>query len=121
MPSHMLPLKLPLKPINKSIAAFKNYVRQQNRATTQRSVSRICLMTNSPMPTPGNAQKPITSTAISGRSTGDVTNPQDLEKANRATKFVMVRDPASEDTMSSIEATCERLVPLKDILRRWED
>ena len=57
MPSHLLPEKLPLKPANKSIAAFKNFVRQKNSATTQRSVNRICLLTSSPMPTPENAPR----------------------------------------------------------------
>ena len=39
-----------------------------------------------------------------------------MQTIERATNFVKVRELEMEDTVSDMEATCERPVPLKDIL-----
>ena len=118
MPSHMISEKLPLKPENRSIAAFKNFVRQQNSATTQKSVHRISLMARSPMPTPENALRDQCSALLHNGTDVQLKSqsPEDVQTTERATNFVKVRKWEFEDTVCDLEDTCERTVPLRDIL-----
>ena len=120
MPSHMISEKLPLKPENRSIAAFKNFVRQQNSTRTQKSVHRISLMARSPMPTPENALRDQCCSVLHNGTDVQLKSqsPEDVQTTvtERATNFVKVRKFEFEDTVCDLEDTCERTVPLRDIL-----